>query len=157
MMMVAMYRGSCLFHPSFSRGLEGAGDSNMIVLCSLSLQCSHASVSSITRYKTRQETQLQQRLGGRRGLEYDRAVLLIPAMIPHVRQLNHRMQFWQWLGGRRGLEYDRAVLLIPGMIPHMRQLNHRIQFIAAVGRAQATRICSWCAPYPWNATCTLKK
>ena len=36
--IVAMYRGSCLFHPSRSSGLSGCGHSYMIVLCSLSLK-----------------------------------------------------------------------------------------------------------------------
>ena len=37
MSRVAMYLGSCLFHPSRSRGVSGWGDSYMIVECSLSL------------------------------------------------------------------------------------------------------------------------
>jgi len=37
MSRVAMYLGSCLFHPNRSRGVSGWGDSYIIVECSLSL------------------------------------------------------------------------------------------------------------------------
>jgi len=48
MSRVAMYLGSCLFHPNRSRGVSGWGDSYIIVECSLSLLTYESSQNSLT-------------------------------------------------------------------------------------------------------------